>query len=154
PQGRVAFGNALEKIKPAAEGDRDAQLRADFEAAKKHELFQEWWGTDSTARFIRHQVESDVSGGGEGRADRVLRSLLNVPLDLSSALLISFFISIDFPPLRRAFPKLRKTWLGDVFDDLAQPLSSLGHLMGRAMQAQAMIALCNALLTFLALTVL
>jgi predicted PurR-regulated permease PerM len=154
PQGRVAFGNALEKIKPAVEGDRDAQLRADFEAAKKHELFQEWWGTNSTARFIRHQVESDVSGGGEGRADRVLHSLLNVPLDLSSALLLSFFICIDFPTLRRGFPRLRETWLRDVFDDLAQPLSSLGRLMGRAMQAQAMIALCNALLTFLALTVL
>jgi predicted PurR-regulated permease PerM len=154
PQGRVAFGNTLEKIKPAAEGDRDAQLRADFEAAKKHELFQEWWGTNSTARFIRHQVESNVSGGGEGHADRMLRSLLNVPLDLSSALLLSFFICIDFPTLRRAFPRLRETWLRDAFDDLAQPLSSLGRLMGRAMQAQAMIALCNAVLTFLALTVL
>jgi hypothetical protein len=154
PQGRVAFGTALEKMKPAAEGDGDAQLRADFEAAKKHELFQEWWGSNSTARFIRHQIESNVSGEGEGRADRVLHSLLNVPLDLSSALLLSFFICIDFPSLRRAFLRLRETWLRDVLDDLAQPLSSLGRLMGRAMQAQALIAFCNALLTFLALTVL
>jgi predicted PurR-regulated permease PerM len=154
PEGRVAFGEALERIKPSAQGDGDAQLRADFEAAKKHELFQEWWGTNSTAQFIRHQVESNVSGGGEGRADRVLHSILNVPLDLSSALLLSFFICIDFPTLRRAFPKLRDTWLRDVFDDLAQPLTSLARLMGRAMQAQAMIALCNALLTFLALTIL
>jgi predicted PurR-regulated permease PerM len=154
PQGRVAFGNTLEKIKPSAEGDSDAQVQADFEAAKKHELFQEWWGTNSTARFIRHQVESNVSGGGEGRADRALHTLLNVPLDLSSALLLSFFICIDFPALRRAFPKLRETWLRDVFDDLAQPLSSLARLMGRAMQAQAMIALCNAVLTFIALTIL
>jgi predicted PurR-regulated permease PerM len=154
PQGRVAFGNALEKIKPATEGDSNAQVRADFEAAKKHELFQEWWGTNSTARFIRHQVESNVSGGGEGRADRALHTLLNVPLDLTSALLLSFFICIDFPALKRAFPKLRDTWLGDVFDDLAQPLSSLARLMGRAMQAQAMIALCNAVLAFFALTIL
>jgi predicted PurR-regulated permease PerM len=154
PQGRVAFGKVLEKIKPAAEGDSDTQLRADFEAAKKHELFEEWWGSSSTARFVRHQIESNVSGGGEGRADRVLHTLLNIPLDLSSALLLSFFICIDFPTLRRAFLGLRETWLRDVFDDLAHPLSSLGRLMGRAMQAQAMIALCNALLTFLALTIL
>jgi predicted PurR-regulated permease PerM len=154
PQGRVAFGNALEKMRPAAEDDSDAHLRADFEAAKKHELFQEWWGTDSTARFIRHQIESNVSGGGEGRADRILHALLNVPLDLISALVLSFFICIDFPALRRAFPRLRETWLRGMFDDLAQPLSSLGRLIGRAMQAQALIALCNAVLTFLALTVL
>jgi predicted PurR-regulated permease PerM len=154
PQGRVAFGNTLEQIKPSSQEEGDAQLRADFEAAKKHELFQEWWGTNSTARFIRHQVESNVSGGGEGRADRALHTILNIPLDLSSALLLSFFICIDFPALRRAFPRLRETWLRDVFDDLAQPLSSLARLMGRAMQAQAMIALCNAILTFIALTIL
>jgi predicted PurR-regulated permease PerM len=154
PQGRVAFGNTLENILPSSQGEGDAQLQADFEAAKKHELFQEWWGTNSTARFIRHQVESNVSGGGEGRVDRALHTLLNLPLDLGTALVLSFFICIDFPALRRAFPRLRETWLRDVFEDLAQPLSSLARLMGRAMQAQALIALCNALLTFLALTVL
>jgi predicted PurR-regulated permease PerM len=154
PQGRIAFGNTLEKIKPSSQAESDVQLRTDFEAAKKHELFQEWWGTNSTARFIRHQVESNVGGGGEGRADRALHTLLNIPLDLGTALVLSFFICIDFPALRRAFPRLRETWLRDVFDDLAQPLASLARLMGRAMQAQALIALCNALLTFLALTVL
>src|SRR5262249_23575625 len=153
PQGRVAFGNALEKIKPVAEGDRDAQLRADFEAAKKHELFQEWWATSSTARFIRHQVESNVSGSG-GRAERMLSTLLNVPVDLASAVILSFFICFDFPALQRAFRRLRETWLRDVYDELATPLSSLARLLGRAMQAQALIAVCNALLVFLALTLL
>jgi predicted PurR-regulated permease PerM len=154
PHGRVAFGEALEKMKPSTQGDSESRLRADFEAAKKHELFEEWWATSSTARFIRQQVESNVSGGGEGRADRMLSSLLNVPLDLSTALVLSFFICIDFPTLRRGFRSLRETWLRDVYDDLGKPLSSLGRLMGRAMQAQALIALCNAVLVFLALTLL
>jgi predicted PurR-regulated permease PerM len=151
PHGRVAFGAALEKLRPSAEAEGDAQLRADFEAAKKHELFQEWWGTSAPARFLRHEVESGVSGGGEGRLDRILSSLLNVPLDLSTALLLSFFICIDFPALRRAAGSLRATWLGDVYEDLARPLADLGLLVARAMQAQGLIALCNATLLFLAL---
>jgi predicted PurR-regulated permease PerM len=46
---------------------------------------------------------------------------------------------------------LRGTWLRDVYNELAPALSSLGELIGRAMHAQGMIALCNAVLMFLAL---
>jgi predicted PurR-regulated permease PerM len=151
PQGRVAFGAALQKMRPAAEADRDTGVRADFEAAKKHELFQQWWGTSAPAKFIRNEVESSVRGGGEGRMDRIVSSLLNIPLDLSTALLLSFFICIDFPALRRALQGLRETWLRDVYEDLVVPLADLGLLIGRAMQAQGLIALCNATLIFLAL---
>jgi predicted PurR-regulated permease PerM len=154
PQGPVAFGTALEKMRPSAAGEGEARLRADFEAAKTHALFTEWWGTNSTARFIRHQVESHTSGGDTSHMDRVLASLLNVPVDLTTALLISFFICIDYPRLSQGVRRLRETWLRDVFEALAVPLSSLGQLMGRAMQAQALIALCNAVLLFVALTVL
>jgi predicted PurR-regulated permease PerM len=154
PQGRRAFGDALEAMHPSPEADRDAAVRADFEAAKKHELFQAWWGTNSTAQFIRHQVESGVGGDGTGRVERVLSSLLNVPLDLSTALLLSFFICIDFPRLRRGCQRLRATWLRDVYDEMAPALSDLGRLVGRAMQAQGLIAVCNATLMFLALTIL
>jgi predicted PurR-regulated permease PerM len=154
PQGRKVFGDAVEKMDPSPQADRETRLRADFEAAKKHELFQEWWGGNSTARFIRHEVESSLSSGGSDRAERMLTSLLGVPGDICSALLLSFLICVDFPRLRLGILALRETWLKDGFDELAAPLSDLGKLMGRAMQAQAMIALCNAMLVFAALTVL
>jgi predicted PurR-regulated permease PerM len=152
PQGRRAFGDALEAMEPSQESDREARLRADFEAAKQHELFQAWWGTSASARFIRHQVES--GGGGSGRVERLLTSLLNVPVDLSTALLLSFFIAIDFPRLQRGCRRLRETWLRDVYDEMAPALSSLARLVGRAMQAQGLIAACNATIMFVALTVL
>ena len=154
PQGRVAFGQALERLRPTAADQRLDRLQADFAAAKKHELFLEWWGGSSTARFIRHQLESNLSSQTESRAERMLASLLNMPVDLSTALLLSFFICIDFPTLQRGARALRGTWLRNLCDDLLEPLANLGQLLGRAIQAQALIALCNAVLMFVALKLL
>jgi predicted PurR-regulated permease PerM len=151
PQGRRAFGDALEKMRPASAEESTARLQADFEAAKKHDLFHEWWGTSSVARFIRQHVETGVSGS-DGRMERILASLLDIPIDLGTALLLSFFICLDFPNLKRGFGRLRETWLRDVYDELAPALSDLGQLIGRSLHAQGLIALCNATMVFVALT--
>jgi predicted PurR-regulated permease PerM len=153
-QGRQAFGQTLEKIKPRGEGDAEARLHADFEAAKQHELFKEWWSTSSTAQFIRHHLESNLSGDGGARVEQVLASLLNIPADIATALLLSFFICIDFPRLRSGVRLLRETWLKEVYEEIAPALARLGHLVGRAMYAQGLIALCNAMMMFFALTLI
>jgi predicted PurR-regulated permease PerM len=154
PQGPVAFGKAVENFKPSQGGNGEAQLRADFEAAKKHELFEEWWGTSAVAKFVRQHVESSASGAGSVQIERIVTTLMRIPLDLGTALLLSFFICIDFPALRRAARMLRETWLRDAYDEMAPALSSLGQLTGRALHAQGLIALCNAILMFVALTIL
>ena len=153
PKGVAAFGATLEKLVPSDAADGESRLRADFEAAKEHELFHQWWGNSSTAKFIRHKLEAGTSGGGE-RMDRLVSSLLNVPVDLATALLLSFFICIDFPSLKRGFQRLRDTGLRDVYEEMAPALGSLGTLMGRSMHAQGMIALCNATVIFVALMIL
>lgn len=154
PSGPKAFGATLDKLFPDSEANTQANLNADFEASKKHELFQSWWSTNSTAKFLRHTIDSQLSGEGSGWMGRVASTFLNVPMDLITALLLSFFICIDFPGLRRAAQRLRDTWLHDVYDEVVPALSSLAILIGRSMQAQGLIALCNATLMFLALTVL
>jgi predicted PurR-regulated permease PerM len=153
-QGPQVFGATLDKLLPNATGTGPESVRADFEAAKMHELFHEWWGSSSAARFIRHEVEALSAGTGGGRMDRIVSSLLNLPVDLGTALLLSFFICIDFPQLKRALGRLRETWLRDVYDEIAPALTSLGQLIGRAMRAQGLIALCNAVMMFIALTIL
>src|SRR5262249_10196355 len=135
PRGRRAFGDALAAMQPAAPADDAARLRADFEAASGQELFRTWWGTSPVAKFVRQEVESGL-GAGSGRVEAVLGSLLHVPIDLGTALLLSFFICIDFCTVRRAVRGLRQTWLRDVYDEMAPALSSLGTLIGRAMHAQ------------------
>jgi predicted PurR-regulated permease PerM len=149
-KGAKEFGNAVQAIQGAPQYD-DAKLQADFEAAKRHELFLAWWGSSSLAKVVRRPLES--GGIDADRLDRYLASTLDVPLALSTALLLSFFICIDFPRLRRGFERLRGTWLRPVYDELAPALSSLGILVGRAMQAQGLIALCNSAVIFIALSI-
>jgi predicted PurR-regulated permease PerM len=153
-KGPQAFGSTFEKLFPTTTADREPRLRADFEAAKGHELFEQWWGHNSAAKFIRQQIESGTSGGGSERMERFLTSLLNVPADLATALLLSFFICIDFPTLRGGFRRLRDTGLRDVYEEVVPTLGSLGTLVARSMRAQGMIALCNAAVMFVALTLL
>lgn len=154
PQGQREFGDAFEQMLPA-QTEPAASLQADFEAAKSHELFQAWWGASPAAKFIRSQMETTFAGAGGGsRVHDILFSLLNVPLDLATALLVGFFICIDFTKLRDAFRRLRETWLKDVYDEVAPALANLGQLIGRSLRAQGMIALCNATMMFVALSVL
>jgi predicted PurR-regulated permease PerM len=152
PNGRRAFGETLDRLMPGDEAKNDASVTADFEAAAKHDLFQTWWSTNSTAKFIRHTLESRLTGDGAGWMSRVASAFLNIPVDLFTALLLSFFICIDFPALQRAGRSLRDTWLHDVYDEIVPALSSLALLIGRSMQAQGLIALCNATLMFIALS--
>jgi predicted PurR-regulated permease PerM len=153
-EGPKAFGDMLEKLRPSKGEDSEAALRADFEAAKQHELFQEWWSTSTIGKFVRHEVESSESSAGGGKAEKIITTLLNLPLDLSTALLLSFFICIDFPRLRHAMGRLRETWLRDVYEEMAPALTNLGHLIGRALFAQGCISACNATLIGLALWIL
>jgi predicted PurR-regulated permease PerM len=151
-KGPKEFGEAMQSL-PGAHEYGDAELRADFEAQKKHDLFLTWWGTSSLAKVVRRPLESGGAWSDPGKLDHYLASTLDIPLDLSTALLLSFFICIDFPALRRGIRRLRESWLRPVYDELAPALSSLGLLVGRAMQAQGLIALCNASLIFIALTI-
>jgi predicted PurR-regulated permease PerM len=153
-KGVRAFGDALEAIHPTSEADREAQLRADFEAAKKHDLFQQWWSSSSTAAFIHRQLTSGFAQGGSDQMERLVAAIVNLPVAIGTALLLSLFICIDFPRLRQGVRALRDTWLREVYDELAPALSSLGNLIGRSMQAQGLIALCNAVMIFLALELL
>jgi predicted PurR-regulated permease PerM len=151
PQGKLAFGKAVDKLLPSAGADDEAKLRADFEAAKEHDLFQQWWGTSSVAQVIRHQFEGNPGGAGSARLDRLFASLLNLPVDLSTALILSFFICIDFPRLRGGMRRLRETWLKDVYDEIVPALTSLAHLIGTALHCQGLIALCNAVMMYVVL---
>jgi predicted PurR-regulated permease PerM len=151
-EGPQQFGKAATNILTPKSNDAEGQLRSDFEAAKKHELFHEWWSASSAAQFIRRQV--DATSVSFERVTGFLESFLNFPLDLATALLLSLFICIDYPNLKKAVSRLRETWLRPVYDEIAPALSDLGRLIGRSMQAQGLIALCNAILMGIGLTIL
>ena len=152
--GQLTFSKAMEQFPPLITQPPKTQLITDFETAKKHELFQKWWDTSSPARFIRHEIERNTTGDTTGRMEAMLTALLNIPLDLCSALLLSFLICIDYPAMKQASHRLRETWLKEVYDEIVPALASLAKLVGTAMYAQGLIALCNAVLIFSGLTMI
>src|SRR5690606_18472722 len=131
----------------------EATLRRDFELAKQEELWAKWWKTPFAQEIrgnldkLLHQLLADVAGNAQG----AVSSILNVPVQLSLSLLLSFFITFDIPRLRRGVQKLKKSRVKHIYAEIAPGLISFGHLIGRAFQAQGVIAIFNTLLTFLAI---
>ena len=156
PQGRRAFSQVLQAQSPSMQEDGEARLEADFRAERQHELFQEWWNTSAAAQFIRHRIEAGISINSDVAVwvEQWIAAFLHMPIDLGTALLLSFFICIDYPELKRGMLRIRETWLREAFNEITGVLARLATLVGRSMRAQGIIALCNATMMFFALTFL
>lgn len=70
------------------------------------------------------------------------------------ALLFSFLILIDIKRIKRGIGQLRNSRVGDFYEEAAQPIVRFGMLVGRAIEAQATIALLNTVLTLFGLLLL
>jgi predicted PurR-regulated permease PerM len=77
--------------------------------------------------------------------------LLTLPVQLALSLLLSFFITFDMPKIRAGIKKLKKSRMSDFYREIAPGLFNFGRLIGRAFQAQGLIAFFNTVLTFLAI---
>ncbi len=67
PQGRRAFGDALEKIRPTAAPDAEARLRSDVAAAKTHELFSSTGGAPVRRRCSSSSSSRNTSAAATGK---------------------------------------------------------------------------------------
>jgi predicted PurR-regulated permease PerM len=70
------------------------------------------------------------------------------------ALLFSFLILIDLRRIKRGIGRLRNSRVGDFYEEAATPIARFGILLGRAIEAQAAIAVLNTALTLVGLLVL
>ncbi len=70
------------------------------------------------------------------------------------ALLFSFLILIDIKRIKRGISQLKNSRVGDFYEEAAQPIMRFGMLVGRAIEAQASIALLNTVLTLTGLVLL
>jgi predicted PurR-regulated permease PerM len=70
------------------------------------------------------------------------------------ALLFSYLILIDLNRLKAGIGRLRNSRLGDFYEEAAQPIARFGVLLGRAIEAQAAIAVVNTMLTLVGLLLL
>lgn len=63
------------------------------------------------------------------------------------SLLFSFLIVLDLPKLKKSIHGLSGTKLGFVYDEVADNIAGFGLVLGRALEAQLFIAICNTILT-------
>jgi predicted PurR-regulated permease PerM len=70
------------------------------------------------------------------------------------ALLFSYLILIDLNKLKAGIGRLRNSRVGDFYEEAAPPIGRFGILLGRAVEAQAAIAVINTLLTLIGLLLL
>ena len=70
------------------------------------------------------------------------------------ALLFSFLILIDLNRIKAGIGRLRTSRLGDFYEEAAPPIARFGILLGRAIEAQAAIAVVNTVLTLVGLLLL
>jgi len=70
------------------------------------------------------------------------------------ALLFSYLILIDLNKLKAGIARLRNSRVGDFYEEAAPPIARFGILLGRAVEAQAAIAVINTLLTLIGLLLL
>jgi predicted PurR-regulated permease PerM len=88
------------------------------------------------------------------RAPWLINLLWRSSATMVLALLFSFLITLDISRLGQELRSLRSSRLREFYEQAAQPVIRFAYVLGRAFQAQAVIACANALLTMIGLLVL
>jgi predicted PurR-regulated permease PerM len=154
-----AFAKALSKTYPRGMVNTEAPLDpgvAAFENAERLSLVQEW-KKGALAEKLQKQFEEQVVHW-MSKVGSILGELLPVlfafPVQLLLILLLSFLISIDIPRMARGLEKIRLSRARWIYEEFAPFLISFGKLIGRAFQAQGLIAVVNSILTLIAIQLL
>lgn len=75
------------------------------------------------------------------------QSVLGYASSFLLSLLFSFLIVLDLPKLSRAIEGLSRTKISFIYNEVADNIAGFGRVLGRALEAQLFIAVCNTILT-------
>ncbi len=150
----AGLAKATEGLAAAAQGGEQSSVGL---AAAQEGLAEAAQGLEAAAQ---DKPPSDTTLGPTGD-DRwkdllpLLISLTERSVAMSSAfllsLLFSFLIVLDLPNLGRGARHLHDTRLQFVYDEISDNVLYFGRVMGRALEAQLMIAVVNTILTAIGL---
>lgn len=112
-------------------------------------FFQQWLGMaqneDGNQHGLKHSIDT-IRGVGS--------YVLGLGSTFLLSLLFSFLIVLDLPKLTEGVRGLRNTKIRFIYDEVAENVWSFGQVLGRALEAQLLIALLNTLLTGIGLMIL
>lgn len=146
------FSALLDEIEPAPMTEEDLleKLHARFEADQQRVLTQQFLEQPLVAQ-IYGQLKTYIGETGNALLLWVrdaLRYLVAVPVQIALSLLLSLFITFDIPRIKKGIQSLEQSRARDFYQEIAPGLRNFGRLIGRAFQAQGVIAIFNTLLTF------
>jgi predicted PurR-regulated permease PerM len=134
----------LERVFPQIEEMRDADHQAGGWQIQR----------SVSARIVKDMFTLDSADGSTDRVGPVidtLREIFGRIIASVSAfflsLLFSFLIVLDLPHLSRSARGLRDTKIRVIYDEIAPTFVSFARVLGRAFEAQMVIALLNTILT-------
>ncbi len=149
PKGKQVFLDAVRQH-DNQEKESPAHQQFDFESTNKLELGQQWWATSHSAAWCREHIAADgpkVLEAVAARFDKALNRLLRIPIQIVTALLLSFFMLIEWDGVKTGVVNLRDTRVRPIYDEVAPGIVALGKLVGKSFQGQVVIAFINACLT-------
>ncbi len=97
-----------------------------------------------------HLIRDVVDNVGKSLAENPLeigQSVLSFASSFLLSLLFSFLIVLDLRKITRGMNGLANTKIGFIYDEVASNIAGFGRVLGRALEAQLFIALCNTALT-------
>ncbi len=97
-----------------------------------------------------HLIRDLVDNVGKSLAENPLeigQSVLTFASSFLLSLLFSFLIVLDLRKVTRGIHGLANTKIGFIYDEVADNIAGFGRVLGRALEAQLFIALCNTALT-------
>jgi predicted PurR-regulated permease PerM len=151
---------ALEKARDQEEYQKilgDADLNEEKAAALFRERkVQEYAAELMHYDFIANARETSIGGILPDVAvflAKAIEYIFTFGYMLVLSVFFSFIIVWDIPKLRKTVRRLEDSRISDFYREIVPGLASFGSLMGRAFQAQAIIAIVNTLLTLAAMVI-
>ena len=113
-------------------------------------------GESITTKIFQHLLEGEA--GSVGFAFSRVTTLWVYVTSTASAfflsILFSFLIILDFDNLKKGVTNLKKSRIAFIYDEVSEGIFNFASVMGRAMEAQLVIAIINAFLTAFGLVAL
>ena len=103
---------------------------------------------------VLQKATTKYAHGGASFVSNLFVNISKVTLQSFVSMIFSFLLLWDLPEIEKGIQSLATSRIGVIYREVAPSVVELGKLIGKALQAQTMIALANTILTGVGLIVL
>ena len=153
--GETGFAEKVEELglNPKTDEERAEQARRAFRTAEEKKLTKAFLSQGLMAKVVA-AGEENLGKGFDLVFSKVqgwIPGLVQLPVTLALSFLLSLFFTFDIARIRKGVQVLQRSRVSGFYHEIAPGLINFGRLIGRAFQAQGVIAFFNTLLTYLAI---